>query len=217
MVEIQAESTPPRSALYVDGFNLYHSVIDLNDNFLKWCNLWKLAEIFSKAHKATVKKVVFCTAVPDAASDSRDRHLTYNAALVASGVQVLKRHHIITPEGKRLEKQSDINLALALIMDGEDNVYDIAYLLSGDSDQAATGRVFKERFHPAKILIGVGTPSRPVAEKLTAYTHSNFEMTRDHLDMAVLPALVPGLSGNFIRRPDAYEPAAWWVHPDDRP
>lgn len=217
MAEIQAEFTPPRAALYVDGFNLYHSVVDLNDNFLKWCNLWKLAEIFAKAHRASVKKVVFCTAVPDDASDTRDRHLTYNTALVASGVTVIKGHHIVTPEGKRLEKQSDINLALSLIIDGEDDVYDIAYLLSGDSDQAATGRMFKERFHPAKKLIGVGTPSRPVAEKLTAYTHSNFEMTKDHLDMAVFPALVPGRSGNFIRRPAAYDPPSWWVHPDNRP
>lgn len=203
--------------MYVDGFNLYHSVVDLQDNFLKWCNLWKLAEIFAKAHRATVVKVVFCTAVPDDMSDSRDRHLTYNAALIATGVTVLKGHHITAPNGKRLEKQSDVNLALSLMMDGEDNVYDIAYLLSGDSDQAATGRFFKERFGTAKKLIGVGTPSRPVAEKLTTYTHSNFEMTKDHLDQAVFPAFVPGRTGNLIRRPDAYEPPSWWVHPDDRP
>ena len=148
---------------------------------------------------------------------ARDRHLTYNAALIATGVTVLKGHHITAPNGKRLEKQSDVNLALSLMMDGEDNVYDIAYLLSGDSDQAATGRFFKERFGTAKKLIGVGTPSRPVAEKLTTYTHSNFEMTKDHLDQAVFPAFVPGRTGNLIRRPDAYEPPSWWVHPDDRP
>ena len=33
-----------RVFVYVDGFNLYHAIDDLNQDHLKWVNLWALSE-----------------------------------------------------------------------------------------------------------------------------------------------------------------------------
>ncbi|HEY8260515.1 MAG TPA: NYN domain-containing protein [Methylosinus sp.] len=215
MSEFQ-EPIATKAALYVDGFNLYHALHDNGDNFLKWLNLWRLGELLCEERAYRLVKVVFCTALPDEASDSRDRHITYINALSAVKVTVIRGHHITDPEsGKRTEKQSDVNLALSLICDAADGVFDVAYLLTADSDQAATGRVFKER-HPEKALFSVSPIKRPPPQKLRPFVTRSFELTVDQVEKSLFPVTVMGAKGG-IRRPAAYDPPDWWVHPDQRP
>ncbi len=160
---------------------------------------------------------MFCTAVPQDNFGKRDRHNTFNAAQAALGVRVLKGHHVFDPStGKRSEKQSDINVALSLMLDAEDNVFDVAFLLSADSDQAATSAFFAQR-HPSKALIAVAPPTKSVAEKMMPHCITHFAMTFDQIEEAVMPAFVMGASGHPIRRPAEYTPPADWVHPDNRP
>ena len=133
---------PVRAAVYVDGFNLYHRIHDSRQNHLKWQDLWRLSRLICSRHGTSLVKVGFFTAVPDSPPDVRARHITYITALKSVGVSVVTGHHVIDPDsGKRTEKQTDINLALHLIRDAHDNVYDCAYILSSDSDQAATAKM----------------------------------------------------------------------------
>lgn len=208
------ESKKPQSALYVDGFNLYHSILDHGDPWLKWSNLWRLGEILSRAHQAELAKVAFCTAVPDEAGSSRDNHITFNAALRASGVTIVPGHHMFEPNGKRLEKQSDINLALELILDAEDGVFDVGIILSADSDQVATARRFTQR-HPAKKLVVISTLGRDVPQKIKSYTKHHSQLKLAQLEESIFPQHVSGTK-NTIVRPKDYDPPSWWVHPDDR-
>lgn len=206
-----------RAALYIDGFNLYHPIHERGEPFLKWANLWRLGEIFCGPLRLDLRKVVFCTAVPKDDEAKSRRHEAFNASQVAHGVTVVKGHHVRDDTGKRSEKQSDINLALTLMMDAEDDVFDWAFLLSADSDQAATGRVFSERHVPKRALIGVAPPSKVPPSKLVPYCIRNFTMGFEHLEECVMPAFVQGRSGKFIRRPEEYAPPDGWVHPDQRP
>jgi len=212
-----AESQPisaAKAALYIDGFNLYHPIHDLGKPYLKWLNLWKLGEIICGPHGVELVKVVFCTAVPAHLSDSRDRHNTYNAAQRANGVTVVNGHHV--HDGvKWNEKQSDINVALNLMLDAVDDVFDMAILLSADSDQAATARTFKERF-PEKRLLGVAPPNRPVPTKVQPYCFAHFSLPEAKIEHCVMGDMVPGKNG-MIRRPAEYTPTDGWMHPDDRP
>lgn len=204
----------PKAALYIDGFNIYHSILDHGEPWLKWCNLWRLGEILCRPHRAQLVKTAFCTAVPDEAGSSRDNHITYNSALRASGVTIVTGHHMIEPSGKRLEKQSDINLALELILDGCDDLYDIAILLTADSDQTATARRFKERF-PEKKLVAISTLGRDVPAKIKSYTKHHAQLKLNQLEEAIFGDHVAGAKGTILR-PVAYAPPAWWKHPDDR-
>src|SRR3546814_6946805 len=109
--------------------------------FLKWCDLWRLSEMMCAPKDLDLQKVVFCTAVPrrEHSPGQRDRHNRFNSALISKGVEVLKGHHVYDPDaGKHSEKQSDINVALSVIIDGIDDVYDWAFLVRADSNQAAT-------------------------------------------------------------------------------
>jgi hypothetical protein len=210
------EKPSPRGALYIDGFNLYHAICGHKENFLKWLNLWRLGEILCDRAQFKLVKVVFCTALTDWDSPSKRRHITYNNALIASGVSVIKGHHIVDPDsGKTTEKQSDVNLALSVFCGAMDDVYDAAFLLTADSDQAATGRFLGDRF-PNKGLFSVSPPNRPSPKKLLPFCKGAFSLSVELIEHALFRGTVLGRHG-LIVRPKEYDPPHGWVHPDLRP
>lgn len=212
-MKFQERFGPVRGAVYVDGFNLYHRIHDAKQPHLKWQNLWRLSRVICARHCVTLVKVAFCTAVPDDPQHVRSRHLTYNTALKSVGVNIVEGHHVIDPDsGKRTEKQTDINLALHLIRDAHDNVFDCAYILSSDSDQAATAKMFKDWF-PHKFLIGVSPPTNKVPDKLKTYSDDQFELTMLDIEKCVFDHPHIGKSGKPIPRPAEYDPPKGWVRP----
>lgn len=80
-------STPRRAIVFVDGFNLYHGIKKLGDNWLKWCDVWSLSEhvLMQKHQEDRVKAVRFYTAPPiDEERFGRgtcERHAVYMDAL----------------------------------------------------------------------------------------------------------------------------------------
>lgn len=208
------QKTVVRAAFYIDGFNLYHPIKEMGTPHLKWLNLWRLGEIICEPHGATLETVVFCTAVPGHLPDVRDRHNTFNAAQRAHGVKIVPGHHVHDGE-KWNEKQSDINVALHLMLDAVDDKYDLAILLSADSDQAATAKMFCERF-PNKKLLGVAPPNKVVPTKVQPHCFQHFSLSIATLERCVMPETIGGLKG-LIRRPNQYAPPNGWMHPDNRP
>jgi hypothetical protein len=205
-----------RGALYVDGFNLYHPIKESGQNHLKWACLWRLGELLCAAEALDLVKVVFCTAVPKHLPDSFSRHVTFNNAQIARGVQVLKGHHV--PEGGGFsEKQSDINVALSVMMDGMDDVYDAAFLLSADSDQVATAKFFKERFASAGKELFAAIPfGKTYPTDYAGLGVKRRDVSVQMLERCVMPEQVQGKKG-LINRPAEYAPPAGWVHPNNRP
>lgn len=217
MTQIQENTARPRASFYIDGFNLYYPIHESGDQFLKWSSLWEMCSLLAQKGGVDLQRVVYCTAVPSEPADKRDRHNTFNRAQQSQGVTVIKGHHVWDETaGKYSEKQSDINVALSLITDAADDLIDVAYLISADSDQAATARVFKERY-PDKKLICVAPPTRRPPTKCVQYASGAFTIKMDLIERCVMPQLVIGASGNPIRRPDEYAPTEGWVHPKKRP
>ncbi len=190
----------------------------MNEDFLKWNNLWDISNRIVEKGGYSLVKVTFCTAVPSHLPNSRDRHNTFNRVQEAKGVTILKGHHVFDEAaGKYTEKQSDINVAVELLFDAVDDVYDVAYLLSADSDQAATARKFKERFGSSKKLFSVAPPNKKSPNKMQPYVDGKFSLTKADIEKSVMDAFEFGSTNKPIRRPDEYEPPNWWVHPKDRP
>jgi uncharacterized LabA/DUF88 family protein len=215
-----------RAAFYYDGFNLYHAISDLGEPYLKWCNLWELAERLIPKQTEQLVKVVFCTAFYPGDERKKWRHQQYLNALENVGVTTVQGHYIHETSGcsrcgrtwkQPTEKETDINVALSLIIDAQDDVFDRAYLVTADSDQAATARVFRDRF-PQKQLTTVAPPGRNFSVDIARYTGGNrLAITKDHLDWTVFPAIVMRGTNPSGRRPREYDPPDWWVHPRDRP
>jgi len=154
--------------------------------------------------------------MPKHLPESFGRHITFNNSQAAHGVQILKGHHV--PVGNtHSEKQSDINVALSLICDGEDDVYDSAFLLSADSDQVATGNFFRDRLTcKGKQLFAAIPPGQTYPPDFKGLGVPRRNISIQMLERCVMDEQVKGTNG-LINRPLEYAPPLGWMHPDKWP
>lgn len=222
-----------RMAFYIDGFNLYHALdeLDINENYCKWLNLYKLAEYFGSKHNACLKKVVFCTASPKHKGPSViERHERYIKALEYSGVCVKSGWFLPTEKeckaqycnnkwNEYSEKEGDVNLAVSLVEDAYNDVYDIAFLLTSDSDQRPS--IESVNKIPKKQVVmtypnwrkETRASSNLANECNKGYKHINKNsepITIAIVKQCLFQAIVPDKLGrsNFypVRRPREYDP-----------
>lgn len=215
----------PRAGLYVDGFNLYHSIDDLGKPYLKWLSLARLAARLVKPFSADVVEIVFCTAFFPGDFSKRKRHEAYIAALQAEGVKVVLGHTTLEDANCRKcdhawkqprEKETDINVALSLFEAAASNRIDIAFLVSADTDQAATLK-FMKRCFPEKQTIVLTPPGRNTPAHLQSpLATKSVRISETDLDLSILPPVVKPATGRLITRPIEYQPPSGWLHPDER-
>ncbi len=214
-----------RGGVYVDGFNLYHAIDDLRLPYLKWVCLKRLSSRFSRGHAHQIDRIVFGTAFFPGNFEKRKRHEAYNQALEANGVSVKLGHTTKEPIKCRScghqwdqprEKETDINVALSMFDDAAQGLIDVVFLISADTDQAATLKFLKRRFPEIKRVV-VTPLGRPKSKHLRDLADANITLNADDIDACVLPAFVRPEKGRLIVRPAHYHPPDGWVHPDERP
>lgn len=114
------------------------------------------------------------------------------------------------------EKETDINIALAIYDDAYQDVFDTAFVVTADTDQAATFRAIRARF-PEKRIFTVTPPGRMPSKHLIDLSHGKVRLVEDHIDQCALPRLVMKEGQRTIMRPPEYDPPEGWVHPSERP
>jgi hypothetical protein len=140
-----------KTNVYVDGFNLYYGSV--RGTPYKWLNLRSLCERIFPRHE--IQKIRYFTAIVNGTPDDPrkpQRQQTFIRALeTLEGVSVhygsflssTKRMPRARPKPgesrkvgviKTEEKGSDVNLASFLLMDGFRRDYEVAIVLSNDSD-----------------------------------------------------------------------------------
>jgi len=202
-----------KAALYIDGFNLYHSILELRRNYLKWVNLWELGELIIPTNSHELVKVLFCTAYNKKDFDKLTRHQKYVRALEHVGVTCELGHFIKDPRRCRncghewvedAEKETDVNVAVHLLNDAYRNIFDHGYVLTADSDQAAVARLFKVEF-PQKALTVVTPPKRPPSKSILRHVDSDISLNRDHFELSLLPPTLFNPDGSVaVIRPHEY-------------
>lgn len=180
--------------VYVDGFNLYRT--RLKGTPYKWLDLHQLAAKLLPNYR--VNRVRYFTAyIHPSQDDPRQLHrqLIYLRALKTLPNLSIHLGQFRTTEywGRpvdpiphapdlirfrtRREKGSDVNLATYLLLDAANNDYDVAAIISNDSDLCEPIRVVQERFrkpvlilcpalHPSKKLSNVATFCKPIRESV---------------------------------------------------
>lgn len=223
-----AEKPKIRVYGFVDGFNLYHAL----ENFepakpvadpgryrkYKWLCLTSLISRYVAPKSEVLAGVQLFTAYPNwpNTQTKRSRHEMYVAAQEQMGVKVTLGE--FKPKGEKcqarcgyfyqsyVEKQTDINIAVALIEMA--NLYDKAILLTADSDQVPSVNLLR-RLHPDK-RVAVLPPIGRGAKDLILACDEQFKMTEQHLGDSQFPSPMPMLDKN--RRPTPYffvKPSTW--------
>lgn len=200
-----------RASVYIDGFNLYHAVADLGQPYLKWLNLWKLSDNLVKGH-GRVDRVLYCTAYRDRETGKKARHRFYIDALKLVGVTPIFGHEADETLDCRCgrvwtvkrEKATDLNLGLSLYQDALDDLFDIAFVISADSDQAAAFAFVKGRF-PNKKLFTVAPPGRHLSKHLLALADGKKTLREKDIHEAIFERDVTD-GKRIVTRPKEYDP-----------
>jgi hypothetical protein len=109
-----------------------------------------------------------------------------------------------------VEKQGDVNLALSIAADAEDDLFDVCYLVTADGDHAATARYLKERF-PKKKLVLVTPPGRYHNRHIERMADQCVEIQTHHLEASLLPEMAKYKQRflgrkTIVPRPPVYDP-----------
>lgn len=203
---------PIRAAFYIDGFNAYHALDALRAPHLKWLNWWALAETLIPSQSHHLSRIVLCTATRTDDVGKQNRHRKYVAALESVGVTCLLGHFSNEPRSCRhcgehwqspVEKQGDVNLALTMLGDAYEDVFDHCYLVTTDGDHVSTVRNIKNRF-PSKSVTTVVITGRSHNRHLLSLADDKMTITRASLERSLFPKLITGEKA--ILRPAEYDP-----------
>ena len=196
-----------RVIAYIDGSNLYFGMVDAGLKFCKWLDVKKLMESFLDSNQELVAVKFFTSRLThDVAKE--ERQATYLRALELLGVDLVFGsyhnktiecyhcdHKWVTPT----EKMTDVNLATHLLMDAHLDAYDVAFVVSGDSDFTPCVEAVNESFD-AKSVVMLFPPLRE-NERLEEEARSSQLITKEKLIECQLPMNLLGKDGIELHKP----------------
>jgi uncharacterized LabA/DUF88 family protein len=209
---------PMRVSAFIDGFNLYHALDGTGRHYLKWLDLRALCLAFAPAPQHALGSVYYFSAYATWRANAYARHRAFIAALRARGVEPViglfkEKDRACRACGSHWldheEKETDVNIALHLLRDAQQDRYDRALLISGDSDLAPAVRMVRELF-PSKDFRIIAPYGRSYSMDLVnaagGVNHAR-RMKLLHVERALLPERVLAPDGTLIAsRPTKYAP-----------
>ncbi|WP_189222491.1 NYN domain-containing protein [Saccharothrix coeruleofusca] len=198
-----------RVAVYVDGFNLYFGLRAKYGRKYHWLDLQALATGLLREGQ-TLERVNYFTARVRGDADAGQRQSDYLDALGATS-PLVEIHDGRFQEKKRRchdcgsrwtvyeEKETDVNIAIALLSDAVEDRFDTALVISADSDLCPAVRATK-KLAPTKRVIAAFPPRRNSAD-LERAVDGYLRIGDDKVRRAQLPDEVVTAAGLVLRRP----------------
>lgn len=155
------EKTIERVIVYVDGFNLYFGMLDAGLDYCKWLNLKVLVQKLLNHNQELIGIKYFTSRVSNN-PDKQKRQTTYLEALESIGVDIYYgNYQSDSVECKKCgniwtkynEKMTDVNIATHILIDAYQDKYDMAMLISGDSDLVPPMKSVHEIFNKKRVFV----------------------------------------------------------------
>ena len=201
-----------RICCYIDGFNVYHAMDDMNRarrgaiNYLKWLDLRALMGKFIDPAVHEIVDIYYFSAYMTWHPDRAARHEAYVDALKHIGIKPImgrfKRKEVYCKACQSIfeaheEKESDVNIATHLISDAYEDKFDQAFLVTNDSDLLGPVRLIRERF-PDKGVKMIAPPFRQHSKELWGSATHRAKIAELHLEACRLPEILRTENGVII-------------------
>ena len=203
----------PGTYVYIDGFNFYYGCI--RNSPYRWLDLFRFAQ--AMLPKNNVVRVKYFTAIVKSSPNDptkQVRQQTYLRALATiPQVQVFlgsfQAHAVRRPKADGTgsvevmdmkEKGSDVNLATELIVDGFTNAYDVAVVISNDSDLVAPIRAVRTHL---KKTVGIINPHQKQSVELRNCASFLKTVRTWALQQSLLPPVLVDANGEI------HKPVGW--------
>jgi len=205
-----------KTIVYVDGFNLYYGAV--KGTAYKWLDILKLCQLLLP--KNQIIKIKYFTALVTARPSDMDqpnRQQIYLRALRSiRNLEIIYghflSHEIMMPLAnpamggpkyirviKTEEKGSDVNIAAHMINDGHIGLYDVAVVLSNDSDLVEPIKIVRQELNlPVGVLNPI--PAHP-SHELQKYATFMKPIRKKVLSVSQFPERMRDVNGEFHKPP----------------
>jgi len=200
-----------RVIAYIDGFNLYFGLKSKGWRRYYWLNLQALMRNLIKPYQILMRTKYF-TARISKPHDKQKRQTTYIEALgTLSDFDIFFGKYQLNPRNCRKcnyfeevpsEKMTDVNIAVELMSDAFLNRYDVAYLLSADSDLTPVITSIRSLFPDKKIVIAF--PPERHSKDLENRARFSFTIGRAELAKSLFPPEIKKSNGYILKCPDLW-------------
>lgn len=205
-----------RTNVYIDGFNLYYGA--LKKTPYRWLNIQHLCELLLQAHNV-IGQIKYFTALVSARPNDPDqtvRQQLYLRALATLPKVSVHYGHFLThavtmpmvvPPGqpakfcrviKTEEKGSDVNLATHLLHDAHMDRFDLAVVVSNDSDLLEPIKIVRSEL---KKRVGVLNPHKNPSRAILPHVDFIKQIREGVLKVAQFPDTMSDMHGAFHRPP----------------
>ena len=204
-----------RVIAYVDGFNLYFGLRSSGFRRYYWLDLNTLCTTFLLPGQTLEHVHYFTARIRSNGTNGPDRarQSNYLDALATLPRFTSHERHFLSKPAKchsckntwttYEEKQSDVNLAVQLLLDAMDNNFDTAIVVSGDSDLSTPVSRVLQRF-PGKQVVVAFPPKRNSAQ-LAKIASGSFKIGESSVRKSQLPDPVLTASGVALARPPEWK------------
>jgi len=195
-----------RVIIYVDGFNLYFGMTRVWKD-IKWLNVRTLGASIVQSDQVLVQAKYFTSRVTNDQAKQK-RQNTYLEALKETGVKIIYgKYQANTEECKRCgniwsspnEKMTDVNIATHLIIDAFQDKYDIAILVSGDSDLVPPINAVHNNFKNKRVVVAFPPNRTTISVRKAA--KGSFVIGRKRLKDNQLPDEITKKGGFILKKP----------------
>ncbi len=206
-----SDETSLRVAVYIDGFNLYYGLKSKDWRRYYWLDVQKLARTLLRPNQTLAFVRYFTARVSGRPGDpdKPNRQDTYLKALDTLS-DVSLHYGYFMPKRERCrncgetwqtyeEKRTDVNIAAELFGDAQDDAFDMAMLISADSDLASIVHSTRRRYRRKQFLAAF-PPGRHSSE-LRKATRKAFVIGEEVLRSSQLPERIILPGGHALERP----------------
>lgn len=201
-----------RAISYIDGFNLYFGLKEKGWRQFYWLNIQLLVRSLLKPDQQLIITKYF-TARVTGSPDKEKRQSTFIEALeTLSDFEIFYGKYQLNPRYCRNcgfqdmvpnEKMTDVNIAVEMLSDAFEDKFDVALLVSADSDLTPPIRSIKQMF-PHKYIV-VAFPPKRYSTELTNITDACLHINRAMLARSVFPDKVKKADGFILQRPSTWK------------
>ena len=203
-----------RVIAYIDGYNLYFGLLDARLQTSRWLDLRGVCTSLLKPGQQLGLVRYFTTSVRNDPAAAKRQAIFIDALRATGGIEIdfglfltkaVTCRKCNTQWSKSEEKRTDVNIAVRLLNDAYDDRFDMALVVSGDSDLVPIVESVRERF-PRKRVI-VASPPKRWSTGLAQSAHAAFQVSRAAVRTNRLPDPVVTSDGVELRAPPGWLPA----------
>ncbi len=196
-----------RVIAYIDGFNLYFGLMEAGFDKYRWLNVKQLVmDLLLPTQELTAIK--YFTSRVSNNPDKQKRQSTYIDALESANIKIYYGNYQNSSiECKRCgnvwsiakEKMTDVNIATSIIIDAFKDEYDMALLISGDSDLTPPIKEVHKHFNHKRICIAF--PPKRHNSSMALVAKGSLIIGRKKLSDAQFPETVLSKTGYTLKKP----------------